>query len=191
MKKIVLASASPRRKEILSSAGLPFRVDPSDYEEKLDHAVPPHVLAKNLSLDKALSVAGKYRSALLIAADTFIVFNGKLLGKPHTPVEARKMLTLLNGRSHSVITGYTVLETATGRKITRSVETKVWLKKMSRAEIGAYVKTGEPLDKAGAYAIQGRGAAIIKKIEGDYLNVVGLPLSDLVETLKKFGIRVL
>ncbi|MFZ3122580.1 MAG: Maf family protein [Thermodesulfovibrionales bacterium] len=191
MKKIVLASASPRRKEILALTGLRFSVEPSDYEETLDNAIKPHNLAKRLSLKKARAVAGKYRDALIIAADTFIVFKGKLSGKPHTSKEARKMLTMLNGKSHSVITGYTVLDTRTGKKITRSVETKVWLKKMTAHEIDAYVATKEPLDKAGAYAIQGRGAVIVKKIEGDYLNVVGLPLFDLADSLKKFGINLL
>ena len=191
MKKIILASASPRRKEILSLTGLRFRVEPSDYEETLDNAIKPHKLAKRLSLEKARAIAGKYRDALIIAADTFIVFRGKLLGKPHTSKEARKMLRLLNGKSHSVITGYTMLDTGTGQKITRSVETKVWFKKMSSQELDAYAATGEPIGKAGAYAIQGRGAMIVKKIEGDYLNVVGLPLFDLAESLKKFGIRVL
>jgi septum formation protein len=191
MKKIILASASPRRKEILALTGLRFRVEPSDYEETLDNAIKPHNLAKRLSLKKARAVAGKYRDALIIAADTFIVFREKLLGKPHTSKEARNMLAMLNGKSHSVITGYTVLDTGTGKKITRSIETKVWFKKMSSQELDAYVATKEPLDKAGAYAIQGRGAAIVKKIEGDYLNVVGLPLFDLADSLKKFGIRVL
>ena len=191
MKKIILASASPRRKEILSLTGLRFSVDPSDYEERFDNSINPHILAKRLSLEKARAIAGKYRDALIIAADTFIVFRGKLLGKPHTSKEARKILRLLNGKSHSVITGYTMLDTGTGQKITRSVETKVWFKKMSSQELDAYAATGEPIGKAGAYAIQGRGAMIVKKIEGDYLNVVGLPLFDLAESLKKFGIRVL
>ena len=191
MKKIVLASASARRKEILALTGLRFSVEPSDYEEALDHAIKPLNLAKRLALEKARAVAGKYKDALIIAADTFIVFKGKLSGKPHTSKEARKMLTMLNGKSHSVITGYTVLDTRTGKKITRSVETKVWLKKMTAQEIVAYVATKEPLDKAGAYAIQGRGAVIVKKIEGDYLNVVGLPLFDLADSLEKFGINLL
>lgn len=190
MKEIVLASASPRRKEILELTGLRFRIDPSRYEETLDHTVNPHVLAKRLSLEKARAVAGKYKDALIIAADTFIAFKGKLLGKPHTSKEALKMLTMLNGKSHLVITGYTVLDTGTGGKITRSAETKVWLKKMTAQEIDAYVATKEPIDKAGAYAIQGRGAVILKKIEGDYLNVVGLPLFDLADSLKKFGIKL-
>lgn len=191
MKKIILASASPRRKEILALTGLRFRVEPSDYEETLDHAIKPHSLAKRLSLEKARAVAGKYGDAIIIAADTFIAFRGKLLGKPHTSKEARKMLTMLNGKSHSVITGYTILDTGTGKKIIRSVETKVWFKKMSSQELDAYVATREPIGKAGAYAIQGRGAVIVKKIEGDYLNVVGLPLFDLAESLKKFGINLL
>lgn len=190
MKKIILASASPRRKEILALTGLRFRVEPSDYEEKFDNSISPHNLAKRLSLEKARAVAGKYSSALIIAADTFIVFRRKLLGKPHTSKEARKMLKLLNGKSHSVITGYTILDTGTGKKITRSVETKVWFKKISSEELDAYAATKEPIDKAGAYAIQGRGAMIVKKIEGDYLNVVGLPLFDLADSLKKFGIKL-
>ncbi len=189
-KTIVLASASPRRKEILSGAGIRFRVVPSDYEEILDHAVKPSVLAKHLSLQKAEAVAHRYKNALIIAADTFIVFRGKLLGKPHTQAEARRMLAMLNGKSHSVITGYTVLDTKTKKKISRSVQSKVWLRKMTPQEIRAYAQTGEPLDKAGAYAIQGRGAAIVKKIEGDYLNVVGLPLLDLMTSLRKFGVKV-
>ncbi|HBG93660.1 MAG: septum formation protein Maf [Nitrospirae bacterium RIFOXYB2_FULL_43_5] len=191
MKKIILASASPRRKEILALTGLRFRVEPSDYEEILDNAIKPHNLAKLLSLEKAMAVAGKYRDALIIAADTFIVFKRKFLGKPHTSQEARKMLSLLNGKFHSVITGYTILDTGTGKKITRSVETKVWFKNASAQELDAYVATREPIGKAGAYAIQGRGAVMVKKIEGDYLNVVGLPLFDLVESLRKFGIRLL
>jgi septum formation protein len=191
MKKIILASGSPRRKEILGLTGLPFTVDPGEYEEDMGSPMEPHRLARRLSIRKAKSVAGKYGDALVIAADTFIVFGRKLLGKPHTAEEARGMLKMLSGRSHSVVTGYTILDTASGRKITRSVETKVWFKKMTAEEIDAYVQTKEPLDKAGAYAIQGLGAVIVKKIEGDYFNVVGLPLFDLVESLKKFGIRVL
>jgi septum formation protein len=191
MKKIILASASPRRKEILGLTGLPFTVDPGEYEEDRESPMEPHRLARHLSVQKAKAVSGKYRDALIIAADTFILDRGKILGKPHTPEEAGRMLKMLGGRSHSVVTGYTILDTASGREITRSVETKVWFKKMTVEEIDAYVQTKEPLDKAGAYAIQGLGAVIVKKIEGDYLNVVGLPLFDLVESLKKFGIRVL
>lgn len=191
MRTIILASASPRRKELLSLIGLKFRVDVSDYEEELGLKLEPRELAKYLSFEKARAVAHKYKNAVIIAADTFIVFRGKLLGKPHTDKEALRMLTLLNGKLHSVITGYTVFDTSTGKKISRSVETKVWFRKMTIEELRAYVKTGEPLDKAGAYAIQGIGCLLVKKIEGDYFNVIGLPVASLAVTLKKFGIGVL
>jgi septum formation protein len=190
-KKILLASASPRRKEILGLTGLRFVIDPSDYEENMDLNLKPHQLARFLSLQKAEATARKHRNALIIAADTFIVFQDRLLGKPHTPQESRRMLQLLSGKAHSVITGFTVMDSVTGRKISKSVETKVYFRKMTGQEIRAYVSTGEPLDKAGAYAIQGLGAVFIKKIEGDYFNVVGLPLSSLMEVLKKFGVSVL
>jgi len=191
MKKIILASASPRRREILSLTGLKFRVAPGDYEEDMDSGQEPHKLARSLSLEKARSVAGKHRNALIIAADTFIVFRGRLLGKPHTAAEARRMLKMLNGREHSVLTGFTIMDTESGQKLSRSVETRVWFRKLGMKELEAYIKSKEPLDKAGAYAIQGLGAAIVKKIEGDFFNVVGLPLSELVEGLKKFGVFVL
>jgi septum formation protein len=190
-KTIVLASASPRRKELLLLTGLRFTVDVSDYEEDLGLNLSPHDLARHLSLEKARAVSHKYHNAIIIAADTFIVFGKKLLGKPHTEREAVRMLAMLNGRAHAVITGYTVLDTETGKKISRSVETKVWFRKMAVGELRAYARTGEPLDKAGAYAIQGRGSLIVKRIEGDYFNVIGLPLASLAETLKKFGVSVL
>lgn len=188
---IILASGSPRRKELLSLIGLKFKVDVSDFEENLGLKLKPHELSKYLSFEKARAVAHNYKNAVIIAADTFIVFRGKLLGKPHTEKEAMRMLTLLNGKSHSVITGYTVLDTNTGKKSSRSVETKVWFRNMAEDELRAYVRTGEPLDKAGAYAIQGIGSLIVKKIEGDYFNVIGLPVASLAATLKKFEITVL
>ncbi len=169
--------------------GLAFRVRVSDYEEDLSLNLRPRRLARYLSSGKAGAVAADYNDAVVIAADTFIVFGSRLLGKPHTEEEALRMLSLLNGKSHSVITGYTVIDTGSGKKISRSVETKVWFRKMSQDELRAYAKTGEPLDKAGAYAIQGIGAHLVKKIEGDYFNVIGLPVSSLAGTLKKFGIR--
>lgn len=150
----------------------------------------PRDLARFLSFKKAEAIATMHKNAVIIAADTFIVFQDRLLGKPHTEKEAKKMLAMLNGRTHSVITGFTVLDSDSAKKVSRSVETKVYFKKLTIKEINAYVRTGEPLDKAGAYAIQGLGSAFIKKIEGDFLNVVGLPLSALCRTLKKFGIHI-
>jgi septum formation protein len=187
LRLIVLASESPRRKELLERAGLRFSVAASDYEEDLGLDMPPHELAAHLSKGKAASVAGKHPDAVVIAADTFIVLEGKILGKPHTEDEAARMLGLLSGRAHSVITGYTVLDTATGREVSESVETRVWFKELTDDEIEAYVKTGEPLDKAGAYAIQGRGASLVQKIEGDYDNVVGLPVDAVLRSLGRLG----
>ena len=190
-RRIILASASPRRRELLSLTGLPFTVDPGDYEENLTPSASPRSLARRLSLGKAEAVSRRHGDALIIAADTFIVFRGHLLGKPHTPEEAARMLRLLSGKSHYVITGFTILDTASGRRRSRSVETKVRFRRLSPSEIHAYVRTGEPLDKAGAYAIQGIGSLLVQEIEGDYFNVIGLPLSALVQTLKEFGVFVL
>jgi len=190
-KKIVLASASPRRKELLRLTGLKFIIDSGDYEEEMDSDRPPHELARLLSREKAQAVALRHKNALIIAADTFIVHRGRFLGKPHTKKEAGRMLRLLNGRTHSVITGFTILDTGDGKSLSRSVETRVSFKRLTEDEINAYVNTGEPQDKAGAYAIQGLGSVIVKRIEGDYFNVIGLPLSALAESLKKFGVRIL
>ena len=191
MKKIILASASPRRKELLEAIGLQFEVEPSNYEEDIRSAADPHELVKSLSLAKARAVAGNHRSALIIAADTLVVCEGRLLGKPHTETEAREMLEAINGKQHSVITGFTIMDAGDNRAVSRSVETRVYMKRLTSEEIGAYVKSGEPLGKAGGYAIQGLGSVIVERIEGDYFNVVGLPLSALAESLKEFGVRVL
>lgn len=188
---IVLASASPRRRELLGLTGLSFTVDAGDAEEVMDDSVPPLILARRLSRQKAKAVAHRYKDALILAADTFIAFRGRVLGKPLDKKDAARMLTMLSGRRHSVITGFTIMDTATGRTLSRAVETKVWFKRLSPAEIRAYVRTGEPMDKAGAYAIQGLGSVIVSRIEGDYSNVVGLPVPAVVASLSRFGIRVL
>lgn len=191
MRKIILASASPRRAEILRMTGLKFDIAASDYKEELNLTLKPRALARFLSRKKAEAVAHKYGNAIIITADTFIVLNKRLLGKPHTYKEAEKMLKMLNGKAHSVITGFTIMDTGRSKVLSRSVETKVYFRKLDAVEIKAYVKTGEPLDKAGAYAVQGLGAVFIEKIDGDFFNVVGLPLCALTESLEKFGIYVL
>ena len=188
MRKIILASASPQRKEILRKTGLNFSICTSDYKEDINLSLKPRALAKFLSRKKAESVAHKYKNAIIIAADTVIVFKNRLLGKPHTDKEAEKMLNMLNGKAHSVITGFTIMDTASKKILSRSVETKVYFKNLGRKEIKAYVRSKEPLGKAGAYAIQGLGSVFIERIHGDFLNVVGLPLRALTESLKKFGI---
>jgi septum formation protein len=190
MKTIILASASPRRKELLERIGLRFEVEPSNCGEDMQSGSNPHELARNTSLEKAKVVAGKHRNAIIIAADTFAVFGGRILGKPHTEHQAREMLETINGKSHCVITGFSIIDTDENKTLSKSVETKVYMRKLSSTEIDAYVKSKEPLDKAGAYAIQGLGAVIVEKIEGDYFNVIGLPLSALTEALKDFGIYI-
>ena len=191
MKRIILASASPRRKELLEKIGLKFEVEPSNYAEDMHSKLRPDELAKSISLGKAKVVASKHKNAIVIAADTFIVFRGKIMGKPNTEAEARKMLMRLRGKSHSVITGFTILDTDRNKVLTKSVETIIHIKKLTSEEIDAYVRSKEPLDKAGAYAIQGLGSVIVERIEGDYFNVMGLPLSALAEGLKEFGIHIL
>jgi len=191
MKKIVLASASPRRRALLRQLGLKFIVDPGTGDEDNTLTADPHALTRLISRRKAGSVVVKYPDAVIIAADTIGVLEGQVLGKPESAAGAKKMLEQMSGKPHRVITGYTVLDTATGKTVSNSVETIVYIKSLSAAEIDAYVLTGEPLDKAGAYGIQGRGAVLVERIAGDYSNVVGLPLFALSETLKEFGIKVL
>ncbi|MFC1943056.1 Maf family protein [Chloroflexota bacterium] len=191
MKEVILASASPRRKELLEKIGLRFKAEPSNYEEDIPSALEPHELAQKISLEKAKVVASKHQNVIVIAADTFIVLGDQILGKPHTEKEARKMLEAISGKSHSVITGFSIIDTSNNKTLSKSVETRIYVRRLTLAEIDAYVKSKEPLDKAGAYAIQGLGAVFVEKIEGDYFNVIGLPLSALTETLKEFGINIL
>ncbi len=188
---IILASASPRRREILEKTGLKFKVDESSHEEKFDPGLKPYELAKALSRKKAREVARRHKKAIVIAADTVVVLRGRLFGKPGDEEQARQMLKALSGKAHSVITGFTIIDTAGKKELSRAVESKVFFKRLSMDEIEAYVGSGEPLDKAGAYGIQGLGAVLVKKIEGDFFNVMGLPLSALAVSLRKFGIRAL
>ena len=176
---------------MLEKIGLKFEVEPSNYAEDMRSKLSPVELARAISLEKARVVARKHKSAIVIAADTFIVFGGKIMGKPNTEAEARKMLMTLRGKSHSVITGFTILDTEENKVLTKSVETIIHIRNLTPEEIDAYVKSKEPLDKAGAYAIQGLGSVIVERIEGDYFNVMGLPLSALAEGLKEFGVHIL
>jgi septum formation protein len=188
---IILASSSPRRKEILGKTGLKFKVDESDYEERIDDSLKPHELVRFLSREKARDVARRHGSALVIAADTIVVLRGRFLGKPRSEEQAREMLNALSGKAHSVISGFTIIDTVSKKEASGSVESKVFFQRLSMEEIEAYLRSGEPFDKAGAYGIQGLGAVLIKKIEGDFFNVMGLPLTALTESLKKFGVNVL
>ncbi len=176
---------------MLQKIGLVFKVDPDTCEEDISCGSEPHKLAQKISLGKAESVAGKYKDAVVIGADTFVVLDGMIMGKPQDAVEARRMLETLSGRSHLVISGFTIIDTASGKVISQSVETRVYFKEIAPEEIDSYVKSGEPAGKAGAYGIQGLGSLFVERIEGDYFNVIGLPLFALTEAFKEFGIRVI
>jgi septum formation protein len=189
-KPIVLASASPRRKELLERVGLVFSVDAAEIQEDHGRKMEPAELAKAISREKARSAAARHPGAIVIAADTFGVLDGRLLGKPRNAADARRMLAEMSGREHRVFTGFTILDTQSGRELSRVVETAVRFRQLREDEIAAYVATGEPLGKAGAYAIQGLGALLVEGIEGDFYNVIGLPLCALAQGLKEFGVNL-
>lgn len=191
MKKLILASTSPRRKKLLEQIGLQFEAVPSKTEEKMNPRLKPRSQAEFLSQQKAQEVTPKYKNALILAADTLVVFEDQIIGKPQSPDDAKRMLRKLSGKPHLVITGYTIIDTEKNKSVTESVATTVYMKKMSEKDIHAYVKSGEPLDKAGGYGLQEKGGIFVKKVDGDPSNVVGLPLPSLVESLKKFGVHVL
>lgn len=188
--QIVLASASPRRAELLQRIGLDFRVQPADIEEIFDPASNLEMQLEKLALSKARAVADTLSAGLVIGADTIVVIDQEVLGKPASPAEAGRMLSRLSHRRHRVLTGLAVIEVKQGMVISGVETTQVQFRRLSPAEITAYVATGEPLDKAGAYGIQGKGAALVERIEGCYFNVVGLPVARLVGMLKEAGLEV-
>lgn len=187
---IILASKSPRRRELLAQMGLEFEIIVPDIDEDMGQELTPDQLVAAISADKAAAVTAQVgEDSLVIAADTVVVLDGKVLGKPHSTEEAKEMLARLSGRSHRVYTGYTVRK---GEKaISRSEGTDVNFRALTAEEIAAYVATGEPMDKAGAYGIQGIGSLLIEGIQGDYFNVMGLPVCALGQTLKEFGVNCL
>lgn len=188
--EIVLASASPRRAALLRQIGLEFDVIPSRIEEGVGVGDPAEV-AEALALSKAEDVAGVAGRAIVIGADTVVAVGGEILGKPIDCDDARRMLERLSGRVHSVVTGIAVIDAWAPRTVVDHEETRVWFKSLDPEEIDLYVESGEPLDKAGAYGIQGLGSVIVERIEGCYFNVVGLPLPRLSRILRTFGIDIL
>ncbi|MDK2835534.1 MAG: nucleoside triphosphate pyrophosphatase [Thermosediminibacterales bacterium] len=188
-KKIVLASASPRRKELLEQMGLRFEVIPSSIEEKeFNYNMPPEMLACKLALLKSEQVAKQQKNSLVIGADTIVV-QDKVFGKPENKKDAYWMLKSLTGKPHQVITGLAVIDSETGDKKVEYEKTVVYMRQISDEEIKAYINTGEPMDKAGAYGIQGLGGLFVEKIDGCFFNVVGLPVSKLYTILKNFGVK--
>jgi septum formation protein len=185
---IILASASPRRAELLRSAAIPFTVDVADIAEDLKAGEKPVEHAARLAREKAEVVANRNPGKIVLGADTIVLVDDQILGKPRDPADAKRMLGLLSGRAHQVITGVAIvfLESDYRKLETRSEKTKVFFDKLTSADIEAYIATREPMDKAGAYAIQGIASRWITKIEGDYANVVGLPVALVWEMLQKF-----
>lgn len=186
---IVLASASPRRRELLDSLGLSFEVQPAEGPENTPETGDAAEAVRAISLGKARAVAALRPGDLVIGADTVVECDGRILGKPADEDEACAMLRALSGRTHRVYTGVAVI--AGGEESVRAVETGVRFRALSEREIAAYVATGEPMDKAGAYAVQGRAALFIEGIDGDYFNVVGLPLCALGQMLEHFGVDLI
>jgi septum formation protein len=186
---LVLASASPRRRELVASLGIPFEVVASDVDETLDPVPLPDAVAR-LALRKARAVAPGRPAAIVLAADTIVVIDDRALGKPANAEEAREMLRALRGRSHEVMTGVAVVNAATGQSAVETVISRVTMGAYSDDAIERYVASGEPLDKAGAYAIQGAGGALVVALEGSRSNVVGLPLAVTAALLRRLGVEV-
>jgi len=181
---IVLASASPRRRELMEKTGLEFEVSPAKDEINPPSALPPTEYAIQSALYKAREVAKRFSAGdIVIGADTVVFAGDVIMGKPHDNEEAFRMLKALSGKSHKVCTGYAIIKD--GRELTGCAVTKVFFRAISDEEIENYVSTGEPMDKAGAYGIQGKASLFVERIDGDYFNVVGLPLCEIYSKLKE------
>ena len=193
MYRIILASNSPRRREILEQAGINFQIIPSQCEEKISSTDPESVV-KELALLKATSVANQYRdNTIVIGADTVVANMGKILGKPSDELDAANMLMNLQGHSHDVYTGVAIVikeDNGNTQTLCFSENTKVRIDDMSKEQVMNYILTGEPMDKAGSYAIQGKFAKYIRGIEGDYYNVVGFPICRFRMEMKKLGFEI-
>lgn len=187
-KKIILASSSPRRISILKTLGLDFVIEKADINETPLKNEKAKDLVQRLAKKKALKIAQKYqkRDCLVIGFDTMVEFEGEIFGKPKNKKEALIILKKLNGKKHWVYTGITVVNPKTKKILTAVEKTAVYFRRLSKQEIEDYVASNEPLGKAGAYAIQEKGAILIKKINGDFYNVVGLPINKLIQGIKKF-----
>lgn len=185
MERLILASASPRRQQLLRQIGLEFDVVPSEAKEDFIGRESPRDHVLRLAELKARKVGEIYPNRWVIGADTVVSIDGMILGKPQTDREACQMLVTLSGRDHLVVTGVSLRHEAKGKGETIAVETSVRIKALTPEEVKWYIRTGEPFGKAGGYAIQGRGAFMVQRIDGSYTNVVGLPLCELLEILNR------
>ena len=187
---IILASASPRRKEILENTNVKFKIMASSIEELRLEGESPCQMVMRLAFEKGIDIASRQKSDLVISADTIVVLDNTVLGKPKDEIEARKMITSLSGRTHQVITGISLINLDNNKKIIDYVISNVKFKNLSEEDINDYIRTKESLDKAGAYGIQGYGALLVEKIDGCYFNVVGLPLQKVALGLQNWGIHL-
>lgn len=190
--RFILASSSPRRSDLLAQIGLRFEVVPSQFDESQVDASDPAELVRSLAREKAGAVAAAVEGeALVLGADTIVLLNGEVLGKPRDKDEACSMLARLAGCTHRVLTGVAVIRKPDGPVLVQHEETHVTMRALTPGQIDAYVASGEPMDKAGAYAVQGLGSVLVERIQGDYFNVVGLPLPRLARMLESLGLDVL
>ncbi|WNB93264.1 Maf family protein [Bacillus sp. NEB1478] len=185
MKHLILASSSPRRSELLSLTLLPFEIYPSTLEEKMDLTLSPSRLVESLAEQKAADVFQSHPNHVILGADTIVSFQNNRLGKPQNKEEAVQMLNLLSGQTHEVYTGVCIMDK--NQKQLFSVKTSVTFYTLDEEIISWYIGTNEPFDKAGSYGIQGSGSLLVEKLDGDYFNVVGLPISKVVRVLQDFG----
>jgi len=185
---LILASASPRRKSLLEELGIEFTIRIADIDEQPGEEETPEAFVGRLAAEKALAVSRDHRSAWILAADTVVVLDGAILNKPANRREALAMLLHLSGRRHEVLTAFCLMQQTEEKRIVRSVRTEVEFMPLSREICEAYLGTGEPMDKAGAYGIQGQGGCLVRRIDGSYSNVVGLPLAEVVQGLLDQGV---
>lgn len=185
---LILASSSPRRKDLLARLGIQFRIVPAEVEEESLNGELPHEQVSRLAHAKAKEISDRFPDSWVLGADTIVVVDGRVLGKPRDREEARSMLDTLAGRTHEVYTGYALMNAAAGVSLVRWVRSLVTIRSLSPDEIEGYVDTGEPMDKAGSYAVQGIGSGIVESIGGSYTNVVGLPLCEVARDLQQLGI---
>ncbi|WP_246940850.1 Maf family protein [Bacillus pinisoli] len=188
MQHLVLASSSPRRKELLTNLGITFDVLSSSIEETIDPSVTPEETVLSLAEQKAMDVAKQYPSSYVVGADTIVVYDSQILGKPKDEQDAKHMLRMLSGNTHYVLTGVSIV--VNGQPSSFYVRTDVTFWPISEDEISQYIESREPFDKAGSYGIQGLGSLFVKEIKGDYFSVVGLPISRLKRELAKIGFTV-
>lgn len=191
MSRLVLASVSTRRKMLLEQIGLSFSVEPSDVDEDVSGLTDPVQICRRLACDKARAVGSRIGEGLVLGADTIVVIGERILGKPADREEAIAMLTSLAGGRHQVLTGLALIDAATGTERVDHEVTGVWMRELTQRQVEAYVDSGEPMDKAGSYAVQGLGSVLVERIEGCYYNVVGLPIPKLVRMLERLGISIL